>query len=89
MTEANFIVQRGRPVFVARLPVLALADFVRHLPPVQQLVVREQAAAPRLDLQRRARPIDRALQPAETLPDRPRLARIGIRIRLRHELGRQ
>jgi hypothetical protein len=31
------IVQRGRPVFVGRQPVQALADFVRHLQRVEAL----------------------------------------------------
>jgi hypothetical protein len=59
----NLIVQRGRPVFVGRQPVQALADFVRHLQPVQQIVVREQAAVVLRDLQGRAAPVDRRKVP--------------------------
>jgi hypothetical protein len=70
LSRRYFIVQRGRPVFVGRQPIQTLADFVPHFQPVQQLMLREQAAALRLHLQRRARSIDRALQPRK-------LARIG------------
>jgi hypothetical protein len=89
LARRDFIVQRGRLVFVGRQPVQPLADFVRHLQPVQEVVVGEQPAVVLLDLQRGTPAIDGVEEPPEIVSDRPRLVRIGMTIRLRGRLGRQ